>query len=344
MLAAQTRAMIGHRGPAMHELMGEVQTGLRRVFGTERPVFVFTSSATGMMEAAVRNGSSSRVLSLVNGAFSERFARIAALRGVEVDEIAVPWGGHHEPESVRYELLKRPYDAVTVVHSETSTGVLNPLKDLAAVVAEHAEVILLVDAVSSAAAVELCADAWKLGFVFAGSQKALALPPGLSFAAASEAMMRRAAAIPARGLYFDLVGAAARLADLEPPTTPAVSLLYALQEQLRRIERETLAARWSRHRDMAERCWAWVDEMRDGKGVQVSVLAAEGYRSPAVTCIRLPDGKEGPAVVDALAARGWAVGSGLGALRESTIRIGHMGDHTVDELDELLEALAEVLG
>ncbi len=343
-LEAQVRAMIGHRGPAIQELMGEVQEGLKEVFGTERPVFVFTSSATGLMEAAVRNSASSRLLSLVNGAFSGRFAETARLCGIEVDEIAVPWGAHHDPDTLRYELMKRPYDAVTVVHSETSTGVLNPLKELAAVVAKQQDVLLLVDAVTSAGGTEVGTDARGLDFVFTGSQKALAVPPGLSFGVASERMMKRSAGLTDKGIYFDLMACAANLEKLQTSTTPAVSLLYALQIQLRRIREETLQARWRRHDEMAARCWAWVEEMREGKGVDVSVLADEGYRSPTVTCIHLPEGVAGPGVVKAMAERGWVIGAGYGPLAATTVRIGHMGDHTLAELDALLETLGSVLG
>ncbi len=343
-LEAQLRPMIGHRGPAIQEIMAELQGGLKAVFRTARPVFVFTCSATGLMEAAVRNGASSRVLSLVNGAFSSRFAETARKCGVEVDEIAVPWGGHHDPEQVRYELLKRPYDAVTVVHSETSTGVLNPLKDIAAVVSEQQDVLLFVDAVTSMGGVEVRPDDWGLDFVFTGSQKALAVPPGLAFAVASERMMRRSASLSGKGIYFDLQAYAANLEKLQTSTTPAVSLLYALRSQLRRIAEETVEARWRRHDEMARRCWSWVEELRAERGVDVSVLAEEGYRSPTVTCVRLPEGTAGPSVVKRMAERGWVIGKGYGSLADTTIRIGHMGDHTPAELDELLEELSAVLG
>jgi len=196
--------MIGHRGPRIQELMEELQEGLRQVFSTDRPVFVAASSATGLMEAAIRNGARGRVLSLVNGAFSVRFAEIARACGCEVDEIMVPLGGHHEEQKLHEHLRRRHYDAVTVVHSETSTGALNPLAELAPVVAEHPDTLLLVDAVTSAGGTAVRTDAWRLDFVLTGSQKALALPPGLAFGVASEAMMRRSTGLSDKGIYFDL--------------------------------------------------------------------------------------------------------------------------------------------
>lgn len=341
-LEAQNRAMIGHRGPAIEELMGEIQDGLKEVFVTRRPVLVSSSSATGLMEAAVRNAASGRVLSLVNGAFSGRFAKIARLCGLEVDEVAVEWGGHHTPDQLADALESGTYDAVTVVHSETSTGALQDLPALAAVVADHPETLLLVDSVTGCGGAELRTDEWGLDFVLTGSQKALAVPPGLAFGVASQEMMARAATLEGRGMYFDLVAFADKMEKLQTPNTPAVSLLYALAEQLRYIRNETMPARWARHRAMAERTWAWVDEM-GGKGVELAVLADEGHRSPTVTCVRLPEGITGPEVVKGMAERGWVIGGGYGKLKATHVRIGHMGDHTVDELNGLLADLEEVL-
>ncbi|MBW3535087.1 MAG: aminotransferase class V-fold PLP-dependent enzyme, partial [Gemmatimonadetes bacterium] len=130
-LEAQTRPMIGHRGQGIQDLMGRLQEGLRALFVTDRPVFVSTSSATGLMEAGVRNAARQRVLSLTNGAFSERFAEIAAACGFDVDTYAVPWGEAHDPGRVRALLAEGAYDTVTVVQSETSTGVLNDVEAIA---------------------------------------------------------------------------------------------------------------------------------------------------------------------------------------------------------------------
>jgi aspartate aminotransferase-like enzyme len=342
-LAAQARPMMGHRGPGIQALMGDLEAGLKQVFLTERPVFVSSSSATGLMEAAVRNGASDRVLSLVNGAFSQRFAEIARACGLTVDELAVPWGGHHEPDQLRQALAAGPYDAVTVVHSETSTGALNDLPALSAVVAEHSETLLLVDSVTGVGGAELRADAWGLDFVLTGSQKALALPPGLAFGVASEAMMARSATARNKGVYFDLESFATNLAKLQTPTTPAISLLYALRAQLTRIADETMEARWARHRAMATATATWVEAMAD-RGVGLGVLAAAGHRSPTVTCITLPEGKRGPSVVTEMAERGWVIGGGYGKLKDTTIRIGHMGDHAVAEVEELLDTLEAVIG
>lgn len=342
-LHAQTRPMIGHRGPAIKELIGELQTGLKDLFRTESPVLISTSSATGLMEAAVRNGARSRVLSLVNGAFSQRFGEIAEACGLEVETLEVGWGEIITADQLRDYLASGGFDAVTVVHSETSTGALNPIRELSEVVQEQDDVVLLVDSVTGVGGAEVQTDEWALDFVLTGSQKALALPPGLAFGVASDRLMARSAQAKRKGVYFDLVSFRKQLDLLQTPNTPAVSLFYAAAKQLERIRVEGLQARWERHRAMADRCAAWVDTMREEKGVALSVLAPEGSRSPTVTCVALPEGTTGPSVVSAMKERGFTIGGGYGKLKETAFRIGHMGDHTVAELDAVLDALGEVL-
>ena len=341
-LAAQTRPMIGHRGKSMEQLIAGMMPGLQRIFRTNRPVYLSASSATGLMEAAVRNCGGQRVLSLVNGAFSDRFFKIAQANGFPVDALEVPMGQVHLPDLVRGALRRTRYDAITVVHSETSTGALNPIAELAQVAHEAGEVLLLVDSVTGLAGAPVETDAWDLDFVLTGSQKALALPPGLALGVAHARALERARHAPHRGVYFDLVEFESYIRKNQTPNTPALSLLYALAAQVTRIEAETIEGRWARHRAMAERTWRWVEEAR-GRGLEVEVLAPEGYRSPTVTCIALPPGCKGSEVNDQMKARGFTISAGYGALKDATIRIGHMGDHTVAELELVLDALNEVL-
>ena len=341
-LAAQARPMIGHRGKGMEQLIAQVMPGLQRIFRTARPVYISSSSATGLMEAAIRNCAGTRVLSLVNGAFSERFYRIAQANGVEATPLEVPMGEAHRPEQVRAALAAGSYDAVTVVHSETSTGVLNPIRELAAVTHEAGDVQLLVDSVTGVAGAPVETDAWDLDFVLTGSQKALALPPGLALGVAHPRALARAQATPNRGIYFDLVEFEKYIVKHQTPNTPALSLMYALAAQVARIEAETIEARWARHAAMAERTWAWAEEMRS-RGTEMRVLAPAGFRSPTVTCLTVPPGKTGSAINEAMKGRGYTISAGYGSLKDTTIRIGHMGDHTLDELDALLAVLAEVV-
>jgi aspartate aminotransferase-like enzyme len=341
-LEAMLQPMIGHRGKAMEELIARLEPGLQYVFRTKRPVYIASASATGLMEAAVRNGARARVLSLVNGAFSDRFFQIARACGLEAEALSVPLGQAHTPEMLADALKGGRFDAVTVVHSETSTGALNPVADLARVAHGAGDVVLLVDSVTGIAGTPVETDEWQLDFVLTGSQKALALPPGLAFGVARENVLERARTKKDRGIYFDLVEFDKGILKNQTPNTPAVSLFYALAAQLDDIRAETIERRWERHAAMARRTWAWVDEMR-GSGVGVSVLSPEGFRSPTVTCIALPSSHTGSAVNSAMKARGFTISAGYGSLKDSSIRIGHMGDHTVEELEVLLDALREVL-
>ncbi|MEN8375546.1 MAG: alanine--glyoxylate aminotransferase family protein [Gemmatimonadota bacterium] len=341
-LRAQIGPMIGHRTRATEAVVERLQRGLRPLFGTARPVYIAPSSATGLMEAAIRNGARARVLCLVNGAFSERFVKIARACGLEADELVVEWGDAHDPDRVAEALSGGGYDAVTVVHCETSTGVLNPVREIAAVAHEAGDVAVLVDGVTSVAGMEIRADDWDIDFILTGSQKALALPPGLAFGVAQESLLARAGDNPRRGLYFDFLAFEKNLEKNQTPTTPAMSLLYALATQLDAIESETVAGRVGRHRDMATTLYAWVDAARD-RGIPLEVVAPEGFRSPTVTCLRPPPGWSGPEIQEALAARGFTVAPGYGKLKEEMFRIGHMGDHTVAELETLLGVLEEVL-
>jgi predicted phosphoserine aminotransferase len=345
-LRAMTRPMIGHRGADLTALLRDADPALRALFRTPRPVYVATASATLFMEAAVRNGVRRRALCLVNGAFSGRFRDLVEACGRAAETYEVPWGEAHDAAEVERRLRVGGFDAITVVHSETSTGVLNPLAEIAEAVraAERStgdEIMLLVDGVTSVGGARVDTERWALDFVLTGSQKALALPPGLAFGTASERMLARAATLPARGHYADLLEYDRHWANHQTPTTPAISLLYALREQLARIEAEGgIDAREARHDGMAARCVDWAESAGGGFGVEV--LAPEGRRSPTVTTLRT-GAHEPSGVVAELKRRGWVIGAGYGRLRESTIRIGHMGDHDEHGVEALLDELEEVL-
>ena len=341
-LEAMLKPMIGHRVREMEDLMGHIQPALKQVFRTERPVYVSASSATGLMEGAVRNGARRRVLSLVNGAFSERFFKIAAASGIEADPLEVEWGDVNTSQALQKALRRGIYDAVTVVHSETSTGVLNPIREIAEVTRAAGDVVLLVDAVSSMAGARIETDAWGLDFVLTGSQKCFALPPGLAFGVAQPNVLERAKNKNDRGVYFDFVEFEKNIQKNQTPNTPAVSLMYALAAQLDSMREETVEGRWKRHAAMAERTYAWVREMNE-RGVALGILAPEGFRSPTVTCITTPDAWPGSRVAAEAKARGYVIATGYGKLKDSTFRIGHMGDHTVEELEDLLGVLEEIL-
>lgn len=339
-LAAMQRGMISHRGPAMEELFSGLQPGLRALFRTREPVLVAACSATGFMEAAIRSGVERRVLVVVGGAFGDRFARIAEACGKEVIRAVVPEGRTLEAEHLARFLDGPEVDAVALVHSETSTGALAPLEELAAVVRSQGDALLLVDAVSSLGGSPVESELWGLDFTFTGSQKALALPPGLALGVASPRLIEKARALSDRGRYLDLVSWHEAALKHQPLTTPALSLLYALECQLSRIATSGgVEARWSRHYEMLLTVERWV-----GSHAAVGFLATEGRRSWTVSCLTLPSSIDSATVIAKLAERGWTIAPGHGGLKGRTIRVGHMGDLGVGDLEGLLLELGQMPG
>lgn len=333
-LEAQNQRLIGHRSEAIHDLLDSIQPRLRRLFQTDHRVYVSTSSATGLFEAAVRNGIAGRALCCVNGAFSGRWAEVVAANGKAHDRLEVEWGEPIVPELVDEALAERDYDAVTIVHNETSTGVTTPVGEIAAVVRDRApDALILVDTVSSMGGIPVPVDAWGLDVCLTGGQKCLALPPGLAFAAVSDRALERSRAVTDRGWYFDWLVFERYLQRSETPTTPAITLLYALDLQLDRIFDEGLEARFRRHHEMARHVQAWALERFD-------VLARETYRSDTVTAVENTRGIDVLEMNRHLAENhDMVVSNGYGKIADVTFRIGHMGDHTVDGMEALTAAI-----
>jgi aspartate aminotransferase-like enzyme len=338
-LDAMSRPMIFHRSAAMEALMQRVTPRLGAVFGTARPVHVITGSGTAAMELSIRGGTITRVLSIVHGDFGERYARMAEGCGRKVTRLKSEPGTVVPHERIADALRSQRYDAVTLTHSETAAGVLSDVAGVARIVREHDDCLMLVDAVSSAAATPIQMDAWGVDAVVSASQKALALPPGLGFAAVSERFVERARTLSDRGTYLDILRYEEFAAKSQSPTTPAVSLLFALDKQLTDIELETLQARYARHAKMAEVCTAWIDRAEAGV-LGISVLARPGHRSPSVTAVRHV---KPSAVIATMREQGYELGGGQAELKGNTFRIGHMGDHTVSGLEAMLDVLEGVL-
>jgi aspartate aminotransferase-like enzyme len=336
-LAAQTHPMIGHRSPACSDLFARIQPRLQRVFQTEQRVLITASSGSGLQEAALRNTVRGRALVCVGGAFGERWHEMALANGLTADRLDVPWGRPHDPAQVAEAVRRSAYDAVAVVHNESSTGVENPVADIAAAVRQVSpDTLLLVDAVSSAGGVDLRPDAWGLDVLLTSSQKCLALPPGLAFAAVSDRALERAAGIAQRGWYFDFVLLDRHLKEHSTPATPAIPMLYALDAQLDRILLEGLPARFARHAQMAEMTQRWALD-------RLGLLAPEGFRSRTVTAV-VNTRRFDVAALDAhLAAHDMAIASGYGVLRQTTFRIGHMGEIQPSDVEQLLSAIDDYL-
>ena len=340
-LRAMAQPMIPHRSAAYQAMHRRIVNALQHVFRTRRPVYLVTASSTALMEAAIRGAPEGPILSLVNGAFAERFARVAQRCDRRTRVMTVPWGETPSMHLVEQLLSDDHYSAMTVVHSETSTGALADLRALTEL-AHRYGTMCLVDSVSGVGGSPVETDAWGLDFVLTGSQKALALPPGMAFGVASEAYVLQASATPGRGKYLDIVEFEEFALKSQTPHTPALPLLFAADLQLATIVEQGVASRWARHAAMLAATERWVDSCR-GDGLAIAMLPRAGERSPTVSTITLPVGMHSGPVVDKLAENGFVIGTGYGILRDTTIRIGHMGDHSVDTLEPCLDAVGAVL-
>jgi aspartate aminotransferase-like enzyme len=329
-LEAMTTPMIGHRMPEYARLHGRVTTGLKQVMKTNNRVFLATSSAFGVMEGAVRNLVKGRCVNFCNGAFSDKWHDVTRRCDKDADAVTVPWGRPITPELVEQALATGRYDSFTLIHNETSTGVMSPLPEIMAVAKRYPEIISIIDTVSSMSALPIPVDELGIDVCIFGVQKAFALPPGLAVFSASERALARAKTIEGRGYYFDFLEFAANDAKDNTPSTPCISLIYAMAKQLERFFAEGLEQRWARHRKLA----AYVREWMSGRGFDFFV--DEPYRSVTLTCVANNRGVDLKKLKGELGERGYAFDDGYGKLKGETFRIAHMGDLCIEDLKEFI--------
>jgi len=337
-LQAQAVPMIGHRSAEYATLQREVTPKLQQMLYTGQRVFLFGSASTGVMEGAIRQCSIKRVLNTVCGAFSERWHEITTANGLPCDAVAVEMGHAITPERVDQALSSGKYDALTVVLNETSTGVMNPVREIASLVrAKYPDVLLLVDAVSAMAGVKIEFDAWGLDVCLAGVQKCFALPPGLSVCAVSERAMARSKQVASKGYYYDFWVNDKYYQRGETPATPPISLIQALNVQMNAILAEGLEARWARHMEMAQHVRSWARR-------HFRLFSDERYLSNTLTNVENVRAVDVAALNAALAERGAVISNGYGPLKNRCFRIAHMGDLSVDDIIWLLAQIDDILG
>jgi predicted phosphoserine aminotransferase len=335
-LQAQAKPMLPHRSKDFEAQFQRASEKAKALFYTQYRVFLGTHSGSGMQEAAMRNFVKKDVLACVNGAFAERWWNVATANGKQVDKLEVEWGQAITPDLLADALKKKHYEAVAIVHNETSTGVESPLQQLCAVVKDLSpDTLILVDAVSSLGGAKIEMDAWGIDFLLTSSQKCLALPPGLSLAATSDRALKYAESVENRGWYFDLVLMEKHRLKDSTPMTPVMSLIFALDFQLDRILAEGLENRFARHTAMAERVGAWAEK------AGMPPLAARGIRSKTVASLQNTHGFEVSALNKFLTQRGMRVANGYGKLKEKNFRIATMGEITMLDVEKLLPAIDE---
>jgi aspartate aminotransferase-like enzyme len=341
-LRALSTQMINHRGPEYMAMQRELVAGLREVFRTQADCLIFPASGTGGLEAAVVNTLSpgDRVLAVVIGAFGDRFAKIAAAHGAEVQRLDIEWGRAVDPQQVA-EILRadgeRAIRAVLITHNETSTGVLNDIQAVAKIVREHGA-LLMVDSISGMLTAELETDAWGLDVVVAGSQKAFMIPPGLTFVSVGARAWEAHRTARMGRFYFDFTQMRRSMEKDQTPYTPALPQLFALQQALRIIREEGREPMVARHRRLALACRA------GAAALGLEPLADDHSFSHSVTAIHNPPGIEGKALRGRLRERhGVVVAGGQGPLTESIFRIGHLGYVDSTDLTATFAALEETL-
>ncbi len=333
-----SRPMIGHRSPEFRELFHGINADLKTLFNTRQSTFVVTASGTGVMQAALENCVARRVLVTTCGAFSERWYNIAESLGYEVDRLDAGWGNAIDPDDLADHLARHQrahYDAVTITHNETSTGVINDVAALAEVVREEAgDALVLVDAVSSLGGAPFAFDEWGVDVCMASVQKCIGLPPGITVVAASDNALARAKKHPYRGTYFDLIAYKEKADDDGVPSTPSIPHFYALAKQLDHMLREEgLEARYERHRRMRE--------LVHTRTTRFAKLAGDpAHASPTVTALAPVLSPE--TIRTEMKKRGYTLGGGYGQWKETSFRIAHMGDMPVEDLEAMLDVLAEV--
>jgi len=338
-LAAQTRPMLPHRSKEFEAIFQRASDKSRQLFYTQYRVFLITASGSGLHEAAVRNFARRTVLSCVNGAFADRWYQTAVANGKSTDKLETPWNHPITPEVVFDALQKRHYEVLTVVHNETSTGLQNPIREIAAAAREASpSTLICVDAVSSLGGVKIEMDAWGLDMLLTSSQKCLALPPGLALAAVSDRAMTYAQAVPDRGWYFDLVLMEKHRLKDSTPATPAISLIYALDLQLERIFAEGLEQRFARHSAMAQRVQSWALDFG------LDLYVPPGSRSQTVTTIDNKLEIDLAELNKFLLEQDMRIANGYGPLKDKTFRIAHMGETQMRDIERLLAAMEKFLG
>jgi len=334
--------MIGHRGQGFKDLYAKIQPQLQQLLTTKQLVYLSTSSAWGVMEGAIRNLVSKKVLNCMCGAFSDKWLDVSKKCSKQADALQVDWGSPIRAEAIDKKLATGEFDALTVIHNETSTGVMSPLADIAALKKKYPDVMFIVDAVSSMTAVPLKFDELGIDVLLAGTQKAFALPPGAAVFVCSPAALAKAATIKDRGYYFDFVEFQKNAEQSMTPSTPSIPHIYALSSKLEEFFAEGLDARYARHKKTNQMTRDWA--AKHG----FTLFAEPGFESITLTCVN-NGAKPGGRTVDVAKLQkltkdqGFLIDGGYGKIKGTTFRVSNMGDETEATMGQLFAAMDKAM-
>ncbi len=336
--------MIGHRSKKASEIQKRTSDNMQKVLFTQQRILLSTSSGSGLMEGAIRSCTAKRAAVFSVGAFGDKWYKMAKANGVPADLFSSTMGEPTTPEMVDEALATGKYDVVTVTHNETSSGIQNPVEEIAEVMKKYPDVIWCVDAVSSAAGSKIETDKLGIDILVTSTQKALALPPGLAICSMTQKAYERTAQVENRGLYFDLrtLWDFIDKKNYQYTSTPALSIMYALDKQLQHIvEEEGIENRFARHEQMAEYVRAWADEYfrvyPNRKYLSKTLTVIDSHLKGCDQVISIPE------LNKALAEHNMQLGNGYGGLKDKTFRIAHMGELTMDDMKEVTSTIVDVL-
>lgn len=340
---ALSSPMVGHRGQGFKDLYAKIQPQLQQLLSTKQLVYLSTSSAWGVMEGAIRNLVQKKVLNCMCGAFSDKWLDVSKRCGKPADALQVEWGSPIRAEAIDKKLATGEFDALTLIHNETSTGTMSPLVEIAALKRKYPDVMFIVDAVSSMSAVPLKFDELGIDVLLAGTQKAFALPPGLAVFVCSPAALAKAATAKDRGYYFDFVEFQKNAEQSMTPSTPSIPHIYALSSKLDDFFAEGLENRYARHQKTNQLTRDWA--AKHG----FTLFPEKGFESITLTCVN-NGAKPGGRTVDVarlqklVKDQGFLIDGGYGKIKGTTFRLSNMGDETEATMNQLYAALDKAMG
>jgi len=334
--------MVGHRGQGFKDLYAKIQPQLQQLLSAKQPVSLSTSSAWGVMEGAIRNLVQKKVLNCMCGAFSDKWLDVSRKCGKQADALQVDWGSPIRADAIDKKLATGEFDALTLIHNETSTGTMSPLAEIAALKKKYPDVMFIVDAVSSMSAVPLKFDELGIDVLLAGTQKAFALPPGLAVFVCSPAALAKAAAAKDRGYYFDFLEFQKNAEQSMTPSTPSIPHIYALSSKLDEFFAEGLENRYARHQKTNRMTRDWA--AKHG----FTLFPEKGFESITLTCVN-NGAKPGGRTVDVaklqklVKDQGILIDGGYGKIKGTTFRLSNMGDETEATMNQLYAALDKAM-
>jgi aspartate aminotransferase-like enzyme len=330
--------LISHRTKEATKLQKDISAKLKKIMFTNNEIILSTSSACGLMEGAVRSCTQKKAAMFSCGVFGNQWYQMTVTNNIPSDKFEVELGKPITKELVKKALDSGEYDLITVTHNETSTGVVNPIEEIAEVVKDYPNVIFCLDTVSSLGGVKIEVDKLGVDICLASTQKCLALPPGYSVCSMSQKAVEAAKKVEFRGSYFDLLRLYEWVTEREYqyPSTPSVSHMFALDYQLDKILQEGIENRFARHKELANYVREWVKN-------NFALFAEEEYASDTVTCVKNTKNIDVAKLNESLGEKGYIISNGLDKIKDKTFRIGHMGEARIEDLEGLLSAIEDIL-